>query len=219
MTICFNNQSELCIKIVIGESEIILPQEKTYLHSCSFDHMPIEIRVSISDSETLTFGENALCLNISTIILCDFTNSINPTLILRKKTQKFQNHTNYKYLTIDPLDLKIHATKHEIDNLEVIKNYVTRDSGQKKNNILYIVKKSLIDMLLDGLILSALFAWIFSWKVALATLLVVFSIALIINSIKARTSKSKHRFLNWDRDIDQPDDVMYFVANLEKYCN
>ena len=74
------------------------------------------------------------------------------------------------------------------------------------------------DALSDGLLLSALLAWIFNWKIALATLLAIFLIALIINSIKSKMSKSKHMILNWDKDVDQPDDIEYLITHIDKYC-
>ena len=74
-------------------------------------------------------------------------------------------------------------------------------------------------MLLDGFILSALIGWVFSWKASVVLLITVFLIALIINSIKQKTSKSKFRILNWDKDMELPDDIEYFIKNLEKFCN
>ena len=219
MIICLNNQSELCITISIGESQIVLPREEVYMHTCSFSRVPVEIKISISSQETGTFDETALCLNISTIILCDCSDSTNPTLIITKKRKKFQNYTQYQYLAIDSIGLKILDTKHVIDNLETTENITSHIQRHKGYNILHIIKKSLIDMLLDGLLLSALLAWIFTWKVALVALLAIFLIALIINSIKTKTSKSKYRILNWDKDIDQPDDIEYFITHIEKYCD
>ncbi len=219
MTIYFNNKSESCIKISIGESQIVLPREKVYMHTCSLCHVPIEIKISISNEETGTFDEPALCLNISTVILCDFTDLTNPTLIITQKNKKFQNYTQYQYLEIDSVGLNIQDTKHVVDNLETTKNITSYIQRHKGDNILHIIKQSLIDMLLDGFLLSALLAWIFTWKVALAALLAIFLIALIINSIKSKTSKSKHRILNWDKDIEQPDDIEYFITHLEKYCD
>ena len=218
MTICLNNKSEVCIKIFIGESQILLPSAETYVHACSFDRMPIEIKISISDGEISTFNGSALCLDISTVILCDFTNSTNPALIIRKKSKKFQNYTEYRYLTIESLNFGIYNIKHVVDNFDSSKYIVSHMQDNKRNNILDIIKKSLIDMLLDGFLLSALIAWVFTWKIALATLLAIFLIALIINSIKSKTSKSKHRILNWAKDIDQPDDIQYFITHLDKYC-
>ena len=219
MTICLNNKSELCIKISIGESQIVLPREEVYMHTCSFSRVPIEIKMSISNEETGTFDETALCLNISTVILCDYADLTNPTLFITKKRKKFQNYTEYQYLAVDSIGLNIHDTRHVIDNLETTENITSHVERHKGNNILHIIKKSLIDALLDGLLLSALLAWIFTWKLALAALIVIFLIALIINSIKSKTSKSKHRILNWDKDIDQPDDIEYFITHIEKYCN
>lgn len=219
MTICLNNKSELCIKIYIGELQIVLPREETYMHTCSVDRMPIQIKMSIADTETCTFDENVLCLNISTVFFCDFANLNNPTLIIKKKSKKFQNYTKYQYLTIDSFDLNIYNTTHIVDNLEPLKDISAHIQEHKRNNILHIIKKSLIDMLLDGLLLSALLAWIFSWIVAIVTLSAIFLIALIINSIKSNTAKSKYRIFNWDKDMDQPDDIEYFITNLEKYCN
>ena len=219
MTICLNNKSELCIKISIGGSQIVLLREEVYMYTCSFSRVPIEIKMSILNEETGTFDQTALCLNISTIILCDFTDLTNPTLIITKKNKKFQNYTKYQYLVIDSIGLIVHDTKHVVDNLETTENITSYIQGHKGDSILHIIKKSLIDMLLDGLLLSALLAWIFTWKVAIAALLAIFLIALIINFIKSKTSKSKHRILNWDKDIDQPDDIEYFIAHLEKYCD
>ena len=73
-------------------------------------------------------------------------------------------------------------------------------------------------MLLEGFLLSILLAWVFSWIVAIFVLLAIFVIALIVNMIKLRTSKSKYRILNWDKDMDMPDDIEYFIANIDKYC-
>ncbi len=45
---------------------------------------------------------------------------------------------------------------------------------------------------------------------------------VLVNTVsitKSKTSKSKHRILNWDKDIEQPDDIEYFITNLEKYCD
>lgn len=219
MTICLNNKSKLCIKISIGESQIVLPSEEVYMHTCSFSPVPIEIKMSIPNEETGTFDETALCLNISTIILCDYADLTNPTLIITKKQKNFQNYTEYQYLAVDSIGLNIHDTRHVIDNLEIMENITSHIQRHKGNNILQIIKKSLIDALLDGLLLSVLLAWIFTYRVALAAMLAIFLIALIINSIKLKTSKSKHRILNWDRDTDQPDDIEYFITHIEKYCN
>lgn len=219
MTICLNNKSELCIKISIGETQIVLPRGEVYMHTCSFSPVPFEIKLSITNNETAIFDEANLCLNISTVILCDYVDLANSTLIVKQKNKKFQNYTKYQYLAIDSIDLKIHDTKHVIDNLESTKNITSQTRNHKGDNILHIIKKSLIDALLDGLLLSALLAWIFTWKVAIVAFLAIFLITLIINSIKSKTSKSKHRILNWDKDVDQPDDIEYFITHIEKYCD
>lgn len=219
MTICLNNKSESCIKISIGESQIVLHREEAYTHTCSFRHVPTEIKISISNEETGILDKNALCLNISTVILCGFTDLTNSTLIITQKNKKFQNYTQYRYFAIDSVGLNIQDIKYIVDNLETTGNITSCIQRNKVHNILHIIKKSLIDMLLDGLLLGVLLAWIFTWKVALVALLAIFLIALIINSIKSRMSKSKHRILNWDKDIDQPDDIEYFIAHLEKYCD
>lgn len=219
MTIYLNNKSESCINISIGESQIVLPREKVYMHTCSFCRVPTEIKISISNEETGTFDETALCLNISTVILCDFTDLTDPTLIITQKNKKFQNYTQYQYLVIDAIGLNIQDTKHVVDNLETTKNITSYIQRRKGDNILHIIKNSLIDMLLEGLPLSALLAWIFNWKVALAALFAIFLIALIINSIMSKMSKSKHRIFNWTKDFEQSDDIEYFITHLEKYCD
>ena len=219
MTICFNNQSEVCINIFIGNSQFILPRKETYIHTCSFDHMPVEIKMSISDAEIASLDKSAICLDISTLLLCDFTISPNTVFTIKKNQKKFQNYTEYRYLTIESFNLNTNSINYVVDNFDSSKYTASQIHDNKKDNILSIIKKSLIDMFLDGFLLSALLAWIFTWKVALATLLAIFLIALIINFIKSKTSKSKHRVLNWDKDIDQPDDIQYFITHLDKYCN
>lgn len=219
MTICLINKSEVFIKISIDETQIVLPREEVYMHTSSFSRVPFEIKLSISNEETAIFDETDLCLNISTVILCDYVDWTNSTLIITHKKKKFQNYTKYQYLAIDSIGLKIHDTKHEIDNLESTKNITSQIQRHKGDNILHIIKKSLIDALLDGLLLSALLAWIFTWKVAIVAFLAIFLVALIINSIKSKTFKSKHRILNWDKDIDRPDDIEYFITHIEKYCD
>ena len=218
MTICFNNKSELCIKISIGESEFFLHREEVYMYTYSCGCEPVKIKMSITSEEASVFDETAPYLNISTVILCDCSDWTNPTLIITKKHKQFQNYTNYRYLAIESVGLIIHDIKHVIDNLELKKN-ITHNQKLKGHGILHIIEKSLIDMLLEGLLLSALLAWVFSWKVALAALLAIFIIALIGNSIQSKMSKSKYRILNWGKDIDQPDDVEYFIAHIEKYCD
>lgn len=219
MTISLINQSELCINIYIGELQIVLPCEGKYIYTCSFDHMPIEIKMSISNTETCSCNENAICLNISTVLVCDFIDLTNPTLIIKKISKNFQNYTKYQYLTVDSFDLSISDTKHIVDNPEILKNIDAYMKGHKSNRVLYVIKESLIDMLLDGLLPSALLAWIFSWKIAIATLFAIFLIALIINFVKSKTSKSKYRIFNWVKDMNQPDDIEYFIKHIEKYCD
>ena len=117
MTICLNNKSELCIKISVGESQFFLHREEVYMHTCSFSRVPIEIKMSISNEETGTFDETALCLNISTVILCDYADLTNPTLFITKKRKKFQNYTEYQYLAVDSIGLTIHDTRYVVDIL------------------------------------------------------------------------------------------------------
>lgn len=218
MTICFKNESMLCVNIYIGDSHINLPYEETYTHTCFLEQTPIEIKFSIVDKENCAHNDGTCCLNISTIILCDFLNLSNPTLIITKKASRFQNYTKYQFLIINSSDLCIQNVKHEVDDYEFFKATKFYLRGQK-NPISYVIKKSFIDMLLDGFLLSVILAWVFSWKVAIGALLVVFAIALIVNSIRLRTSKSKYRILNWDKDKELPDDIEYFITHLERYCN
>lgn len=175
MTICLYNKSDVCVDILIGESQFFVPREETYVHTCSFDGAPVEIKISVSDVKTDSFDKSAVSLDISTVLLCDFKNSTSPAITIRKKLKKFQTYTEYRYLTIESFNLNIYSIKHVVNNLDSSKYINSQIKKSKTTSILHIIQNSLIDMLLAGFLLSALLAWVFSWKVALAVLFSFFS--------------------------------------------
>lgn len=216
MVICFENKSILHINVCFGETYINLSSGEKCMHKCEFEHMPIEVKFSVSDKDKNIIDDTNCCFHISTIVLCDFKNSSNPRFVINVKTNRFQNYTSYQYLKIDSFDIMICENTHIVDNYDTVR--FTKVHIKKKKIILHILKKSFLDMLLEGFLLSILLAWVFSWIVAIFVLLAIFVIALIVNMIKLRTSKSKYRILNWDKDMDMPDDIEYFIANIDKYC-
>ena len=218
MTVNFKNESFSCVDIYIGKSHIVLPSDQTYSYSCAVEIMPLEIKFSISSEEYMP-NDTMDCLNVSTIVSFNLVNLSDIMLIIKKKIKQFQNYTSYQYLIIESQNSVIQNIKHEVKSYESLNATKTYIQGSPKNIFLHIFKKSLIDMLLDGFILSALIGWVFSWKASVVLLITVFLIALIINSIKQKTSKSKFRILNWDKDMELPDDIEYFIKNLEKFCN
>lgn len=121
-------------------------------------------------------------------------------------------------VTLFNLSNKLAFLEYIVDNYKLLLDYSKSTQKKSKNKIIHAVKKSIIDTLLDGVLFSALLAWIFSFQIAVIALLSIFIISLTINMIKIRTSKSRFRFLNFDRDLEIPDDIEYFINNIEKYC-
>lgn len=216
MDIYFENRTFLDISIYFGETHLNLPSGERCKSKCVLEDMPIEVKFSVSNKDKNVVDDANWCIDISTVVLCDFENSLNPRFVINVQTNRFQNYTSYQYLKIDSFDMLICKSTHIVNNFDVEK--FTKAHIKKKNIFLHILKKSLLDMLLEGPLLFILLAWIFSCKVATFALLAIFVISFIINLIKLRTSKSRYRILNWGKDMDMPDEVEYFVANIDKYC-
>ena len=218
MTICFKNKSGFDVDVFIQESRIKLSIDETCFHEVSFNTIPIEIKFSIVDNKNPGFDNKSCCINISTVIFCELISLSDAVLNIESELKKFQNNTEYRYLKIKFSNKQNYQVKHIVDNYELLLDYSKSTQKKSKNKIIHAVKKSIIDTLLDVVLFSALLAWIFSFQIAVIALLSIFIISLTINMIKIRTSKSRFRFLNFDRDLEIPDDIEYFINNIEKYC-
>ena len=204
MTIIFKNQTNENVYVFVGDECVRLSSQKDYMHSVWNTVLPIEMKFSIC--------------NVSTVALCTFDESESPILVINKKTNKFQNYTIFNYLMIDSIKAEILDTKYVVDNLSMIKSQNLQLRGIKTNTYLYVIKKSLFDMIIDGLLPSVLLSLLYSWKIAILILLLIFLIALLFNTIKLRTDRSNLRLFNWLKDEDMPDEIDYFLENLDKYC-
>jgi len=218
MTIIFKNQTNENVYVFVGDECVRLSSQKDYMHSVWNTVLPIEMKFSICNDKTNEEDLKNYYINVSTVAVCTFDESESPILVINKKTNKFQNYTIFNYLMIDSIKAEILDTKYVVDNLSMIKSQNLQLRGIKTNTYLYVIKKSLFDMIIDGLLPSVLLSLLYSWKIAILILLLIFLIALLFNTIKLRTDRSNLRLFNWLKDEDMPDEIEYFLENLDKYC-
>ena len=219
MKLYFKNTSSTRIRIHIDSLDVILPGDQTSVYACIATSSPFEIKFSIIDCENNENNHLSCFFDISTVILCDFDDLQEARIIIGKKAKRFQNYTRYRYLTIDSPDLNILDIKHTVDNYDSTKAAGLVLGNNIKSRLLHILKKSIVDAIIDGALVSIIIMWVFSFWVALGVFSSVFIIAFIINSIKIWTSRSKCRVLNIDKDDEMPDDIVFFVKNIENYCS
>ena len=156
---------------------------------------------------------------IQTKISFDLLCNNDDVLLLSNCVRKYQNNTQYDYFVPQCNNGKISNIRHSVmdENLvyENIKHY---GRGGKTNRVISTLAWCMFDTILDGGLFCLILWFVFNVKIAIMCLAIDFMIELIARALCRKLDKSRHRFLNWGKDINSFDDVEYLIRHIQKFC-
>lgn len=154
--------------------------------------------------------------NISFDLICDGDIVI---LNLSSVIRKYQNYTQYCYFVPNCINGRILNIKYCVNDSCGVEKVIKQQFKQKKTSRIFsVLGWCIFDTILDGGILSIILSIVFSLKVAIIGILIIYVIELIVNYICITLDKSRHRVLNWAKDPSSYDDVIYLMQHIQKFC-
>ncbi len=219
MRLVLNNLTQFDIAVCCNQMHFLLQPYQSFDYEYVFDDLLVVLSfVIVSCNDILDKTENC-CLNVSSHLTCTMHEQTEARVTIGYKTKEYQNYTQYTYLTFATEGLDIVSSKRSIDLDDNNKKKLLHTDNTKKRIFVQLLKKSIVDALIDGTLMFIVIAWVISVRVAWVVLLSVFVIAFVVNFIMFKLSKSKKRWLNWIRDSELPDDMEYLLKNIDKFCD
>ena len=217
MKLSLNNTTNLNVIVRLDQFEYKVASHQCIVYDLCTFNSPFVLRFFIA-SNTNFDKTDGIYLNVSSTVSCTMVGQDYASIIIDQRIKNYQNYTHYRYLTFVAEGMTLTILKHNVELHEGNTKNIMQQK-RKKTVVSYLIKKSVVDAIIDGIIIALIVAWVLSVWMGLMVFVAVFIIALVVNSIMLRLSRSKKQWLNWNRDFELDDDVEYLIENIDKYCD